>query len=58
LYIPCPFPGFRPSNLCTLRTVKADLICGLGEGVAEQLFAKDKEWMLTGEYGVIQFASK
>jgi len=41
-----------------LRTVKADLICGLGEGVAEQLFAKDKEWMLTGEYGVIQFASK
>ncbi|XP_034650734.1 damage-control phosphatase ARMT1 [Drosophila subobscura] len=50
--------GFRPSNLCTLRTVKADLICGLGQGVAEQLFAKDKEWMLTGEYGVIQFASK
>ncbi|EDV37105.1 uncharacterized protein Dana_GF11598 [Drosophila ananassae] len=50
--------GFRPSNLCTLRTVKADLICGLADGVAEQLFAKDKEWMLTGEYGVIQFASK
>ncbi|XP_043646259.1 damage-control phosphatase ARMT1 [Drosophila teissieri] len=50
--------GFRPSNLCTLRTIKADLICGLGAGVAEQLFAKDKEWMLTGEYGVIQFASK
>ncbi|XP_017045210.1 damage-control phosphatase ARMT1 [Drosophila ficusphila] len=50
--------GFRPSNLCTLRTVKADLICGLADGVAERLFAKDKEWMLTGEYGVIQFASK
>lgn len=45
-------------NLCTLRTIKADLICGLGAGVADQLFAKDKEWMLTGEYGVIQFASK
>ncbi|KAH8253938.1 hypothetical protein KR032_007821 [Drosophila birchii] len=50
--------GFRPSNLCTLRTVKADLICGLRAGMAEQLFAQDKEWMLTGAYGVIQFASK
>lgn len=58
LFISSSCPGFRPSNLCTLRTVKADLICGLGAGVAEQLFAKDKEWMLTGEYGVIQFASK
>ncbi|KAH8401018.1 hypothetical protein KR009_002434 [Drosophila setifemur] len=50
--------GFRPSNLCTLRTVKADLICGFKKGVAENLFAKNKEWMLTGEYGIIQFASK
>ncbi|EDW74941.1 uncharacterized protein Dwil_GK15629 [Drosophila willistoni] len=48
--------GFRPSNLCTLRTVKADLICGLPEGVSQELFAKDKEWMLTGEYGIISFA--
>ncbi|XP_053685306.1 damage-control phosphatase ARMT1-like [Sabethes cyaneus] len=51
--------GFEPTNLCTLRTVKADLICGLPEeGLAEQLFAKDDRWMVTGEYGVIQFAAK
>ncbi|XP_017866557.1 PREDICTED: protein-glutamate O-methyltransferase [Drosophila arizonae] len=50
--------GFKPSNLCTLRTIKADLVCGLPAGISEQLFAKNKEWMLTGEYGLIQFASK
>ncbi|XP_030385570.1 damage-control phosphatase ARMT1-like [Scaptodrosophila lebanonensis] len=49
--------GFRPTNLCTLRTIKAHLICGLPPGKSEELFAKNKEWMLTGEYGVIQFAS-
>ncbi|XP_055628094.1 damage-control phosphatase ARMT1-like [Toxorhynchites rutilus septentrionalis] len=50
--------GFLPTNLCTLRTVKADLISGIAEGLSEQLFAKNAEWMLTGEYGVIQFAHK
>ncbi|XP_030375109.1 damage-control phosphatase ARMT1 [Scaptodrosophila lebanonensis] len=50
--------GFKPSNLCTLRTIKADLICDLPPGKSEELFAKDKEWMLTGEYGLIQFARK
>ncbi|XP_053679891.1 damage-control phosphatase ARMT1-like [Anopheles nili] len=50
--------GFLPTNLCTLRTVKADLICGLPEGMAEDLQCKDSSWMVTGEYGVIQFAKK
>ncbi|EDW01269.1 damage-control phosphatase ARMT1 [Drosophila grimshawi] len=50
--------GFRPTNLCTLRTIKADLVCGLPQGKSEELFAKDKEWMLTGEYGTIEFAPK
>ncbi|XP_052872013.1 damage-control phosphatase ARMT1-like [Anopheles cruzii] len=50
--------GFRPTNLCTLRTVKADLICGLPDGLADELQRKDPTWMVTGEYGVIQFAPK
>uniref|UniRef100_A0A182QQA6 Sugar phosphate phosphatase n=1 Tax=Anopheles farauti TaxID=69004 RepID=A0A182QQA6_9DIPT len=50
--------GFLPTNLCTLRTVKADLICGLPDGMAEELTRKDASWMVTGEYGVIQFAEK
>lgn len=50
--------GFTPTNLCSLRTVKADLISGLAEGLSEQLTAKDPRWMCTGEYGVIQFSTK
>lgn len=51
--------GFEPTNLCALRTVKADLISGLEPGQAEALFdAEGAKWMATGKYGVIQFASK
>lgn len=50
--------GFLPTNLCSLRTVKADLISGLEEGKAESLTELDVTWMNTGDYGVIQFAGK
>lgn len=50
--------GFEPTNLCALRTIKADLISGLKPNVAEDLWEKDEHWMATGKYGVIQFASK
>jgi hypothetical protein len=50
--------GFRPTNLCSLRTVKADLICGLNPGQSDQLYETDLKWMATGKYGVIQFAPK
>lgn len=50
--------GFHPTALCSLRTVKADLICGLAEGLSDKLDAKDDRWMVTGEYAVIQFTHK
>lgn len=51
--------GFEPTNLCALRTVKADLISGLEPGKAEELYEQEgAKWMATGKYGVIQFASK
>lgn len=49
---------FIPTNLCALRTVKADLICGLTPGVYENLWEKDDQWMASGQYGTIQFVSK
>lgn len=55
---PTVLQGFRPTNLCTLRTVKADLVCGMKTGEAENLKEKDSKWMETGKYGVIQFAPK
>lgn len=49
---------FRPTNLCTLRTVKADLICELPEGKEYELEQIDKMWMETGQFGVMHFAPK
>jgi hypothetical protein len=49
---------FHPTNLCTLRTVKADLICGMKAEAYEELWDKDVNWMATGQYGVIQYCSK
>lgn len=49
--------GFHPAPLCSLRTLKCDLVVGLSPGQAEKAESKDKDWMLSGSYAVIQFAS-
>lgn len=50
--------NFRPTNLCTLRTIKADLVCELPDGKTEELTKIDPMWMETGQYGVVSFAPK
>lgn len=50
--------GFHPTKLCTLRTLKADMVCGLKPGIVQQTEAKDQDWMITGKYGVIQYSDK
>lgn len=47
---------FRPTNILSLRTIKSEVCVGLSQGVAESLFEKDKNWLITGEYGLIQIA--
>ncbi|EDV37106.1 uncharacterized protein Dana_GF11597 [Drosophila ananassae] len=47
--------GFLPTNICVLRRVKSEIICGLEEGVGEALATKNPQWMVSGNYGVIQF---
>lgn len=46
--------GFCPAPLCALRTIKAEVVVGLEEGKAEEAMSADKNWMITGEYAVIQ----
>lgn len=48
---------FRPTNILSVRTIKCDICVGLPQGMAESLFEKDKNWMITGDYGLIQFAN-
>lgn len=45
--------GFRPTNVVTLRTIKADVCVGLTKEKVEELSEKEKDWMVTGKYGVI-----
>ncbi|XP_023173400.1 damage-control phosphatase ARMT1 [Drosophila hydei] len=47
--------GFRPTNMCAMRNVKCEVICGLPEGVADHLLKVDPNWMISGYYGVIQY---
>lgn len=46
--------GFEPTNVCALRTLKADLVTGLPPGAADKAASQDKDWMVTGQYAVLQ----
>lgn len=46
--------GFKPTNVACLRTLKCDISVGLSPGQAEEVEKTDKDWLITGKYGVIQ----
>eukprot|EP01069_Polyplicarium_translucidae_P002727 Polyplicarium_translucidae@DN2111_c0_g1_i1.p1 len=46
---------YFPTSLLALRTVKAELCCGLREGQAEALSVADPYWMRNGSRAVVQF---
>ncbi|XP_057672468.1 damage-control phosphatase ARMT1-like [Diorhabda carinulata] len=50
--------GFHPTKLCIIRTIKADIVCGLPNGLAEEIEAEDEKWMEKGDYGLIQFSKQ
>ncbi|XP_070576604.1 damage-control phosphatase ARMT1-like [Ptychodera flava] len=50
--------GFHPSAQCSLRALKADLILGLKEGQAEAVEKEYSDWMISGNFAVIQFSGK
>lgn len=54
--VPVARQNFNPTRWCSLRTVKADIICGLRNGVKDEIDERDPTWMTTGNYGIIQFS--
>jgi len=48
--------GFLPAPLVTLRTLKADVVAGISLKISKELQSKDPDWMVTGNYGLIQLA--
>ncbi|KAJ9600116.1 hypothetical protein L9F63_009592 [Diploptera punctata] len=54
-YFKSVLQSFHPTNLAVLRTVKCEIICGMKSEEAENLSAREPDWMLSGNYAVIQF---
>ena len=50
--------GFRPTPICALRTLKADVQVGLSPGQDTDLDKQEKDWMVNGSYAVIQYTNK
>jgi hypothetical protein len=50
-----PLNSIETRPFVALRTSKSDVVVGLAEGQAEQLFKKDPKWMIDGKWGMIQF---
>ena len=48
--------GFRPAPLVILRTLKAEIVSGLDSGRATKLSETVENWLVSGEYAVVQFA--
>jgi hypothetical protein len=48
--------SYTPAPLLALRTLKAELACGLAETQINRLNEEDPRWLVNGRWGVIQFA--
>lgn len=46
---------YFPTSLLALRTCKAEVIAGLAEEQVEALNAQDPDWLVSGEWGVMQY---
>lgn len=54
--------GFKPTSVCAIRTLKSDLVANLDRNNANfiEMIKKNSDsnkWMITGDYGLIQFFS-
>ena len=47
-YFPCP--------VCSLRTLKAEVGCGMNKNEVDRAKGLDNEWMVNGRFGVVQFS--
>jgi uncharacterized protein with ATP-grasp and redox domains len=47
--------AYFPTPVLALRTVKAELACGLRPGQAERVASQDPDWMINGRWGMVQF---
>ncbi|XP_014282217.1 damage-control phosphatase ARMT1 isoform X2 [Halyomorpha halys] len=49
--------NFHPAPLVTMRTCKADLICGLEKDLDNVMNAQHDDWLVSGDFAVVQLYS-
>jgi hypothetical protein len=49
---------YVPSPFVTLRTLKSEVVVGLKDGMAEELSAREEDWMINGRHGVIHLVDR
>eukprot|EP00871_Galdieria_phlegrea_P003615 jgi/Galph1/4254/GphlegSOOS_G2942.1 len=47
--------SYFPTAVCALRILKAEILCGVSKEKQKYAYEKDKQWMVSGEWAVIQF---
>jgi len=48
--------SYWPAPCCALRTFKAEIGCGISNDKQEYAKSKDKQWMVSGKWGVVQLS--
>lgn len=46
---------YFPAPVCALRTLKAELGCGMEVEETKRASSEDERWLVSGKYGVVQF---
>lgn len=49
--------NYFPCTVCALRTLKAEVGCGMSKEQVDRAKSLDDEWMVNGRFGVIHFGS-
>ena len=51
---PLTYAASWPGSFAVLRTLKSEVIAGLGEGIAQNAAAVESTWMTSGNFAVVQ----
>lgn len=49
--------SYFPAPVCALRTLKAELGCGMPKESTDRASREDDKWLVAGKYGVVQFCN-
>mmetsp|Transcript_14082 Transcript_14082/g.44810 ORF Transcript_14082/g.44810 Transcript_14082/m.44810 type:complete len:248 (+) Transcript_14082:858-1601(+) len=54
----CDVAGYFPTAVVPLRTLKAELGCGMPKAETDRAAEEDDSWLVNGRYGVVQYCDE